>query len=49
MNVQIAPSWKDALTPLFEKPYFSQIAAHLKTEKALHKTIYPKGSLIFNA
>ena len=49
MNVQIAPSWKLALNPLFEKPYFAQIAAHLKTEKALHKTIYPKGSQIFNA
>lgn len=49
MNVQIAPSWKLALNPLFEKPYFAQIAAHLKTEIALHKTIYPKGSQIFNA
>jgi len=49
MNVQIAPSWKLALNPLFEKPYFAQIAAHLKTERALHKTIYPKGSQIFNA
>jgi uracil-DNA glycosylase len=49
MNVQIAPSWKLALNPLFEKPYFAQIAAHLKTEKELHKTIYPKGSQIFNA
>jgi uracil-DNA glycosylase len=49
MNVQIAPSWKEAFTPLFEQPYFAQIAAHLKTEKALNKTIYPKGSQIFNA
>ena len=49
MNVQIAPSWKESLTPLFEQPYFAQIAAHLKTEKALNKTIYPKGSQIFNA
>ncbi|MEY4279061.1 MAG: hypothetical protein RL377_1065 [Bacteroidota bacterium] len=49
MNVQISPSWKKVLTPLFEQPYFTQIAAHLKTEKALHKTIYPKGSKIFNA
>ncbi len=49
MNVQIAPSWKEALSPLFEQPYFAQIAAHLKTEKALNKTIYPKGSQIFNA
>lgn len=49
MNVQIAPSWKNVLNPLFEQPYFGQIAAHLKTEKALNKIIYPKGSLIFNA
>ena len=49
MEVKIAPSWKTPLTPLFDKPYFSQITAHLKTEKALHKTIYPKGSFIFNA
>lgn len=49
MNVQIAPSWKTVLTPLFEQPYFAQITAHLKTEKALQKVIYPKGSLIFNA
>jgi len=49
MNVQIDPSWKEALAPLFDKPYFGQIVAHLKTEKALQKIIYPKGSLIFNA
>jgi len=49
MNVQIDPSWKEALAPLFDKPYFGQIVAHLKTEKALNKIIYPKGSLIFNA
>lgn len=49
MNVQIAESWKVALAPLFDKPYFAQIAAHLKTEKALNRTIYPKGSHIFNA
>jgi len=49
MNVQIEPSWKAVLNPLFENPNFSKIAAHLKTEKALNKTIYPKGSQIFNA
>ena len=49
MDVKIEASWKKVLTPLFEKPYFSQITAHLKTEKALNRTIYPKGSLIFNA
>ncbi|MEY3539069.1 MAG: hypothetical protein RL188_486 [Bacteroidota bacterium] len=49
MEVKIEDSWKKALTPLFERPYFTQITAHLKTEKALRRIIYPKGSLIFNA
>jgi uracil-DNA glycosylase len=49
MDVKIEESWKKALSPLFERPYFTQITAHLKTEKALNRTIYPKGSLIFNA
>lgn len=42
-------SWKNALSDLFDKPYFSQIADHLKAEKALKTTIYPNGGLIFNA
>jgi uracil-DNA glycosylase len=49
MDVKIEASWKKMLALLFEKPYFSQITAHLKTERALNRTIYPKGSLIFNA
>ncbi len=49
MDVKIEESWKEVLSPLFEKPYFSQITAHLKTERALNRTIFPKGSLIFNA
>ena len=42
-------SWKNALSDLFDKPYFSQITRHLKAEKALKKTIYPYGGQIFNA
>src|SRR5829696_7072937 len=42
-------SWKEALEDEFKKPYFKQIVEHLKTEKAQGKTIYPPGSLIFNA
>jgi len=42
-------SWKEALAPLFARPYFAQIVQHIKTEKALNRTIYPKGSQIFNA
>ena len=49
MDVKIEESWKKILKPLFDKPYFSQITAHLKTEKTLNNTIYPKGSFIFNA
>lgn len=49
MDVQIADSWKSRLGEEFSKPYFQQIALHLKTEKAAGKTIYPPGSLIFNA
>jgi len=49
MDVKIESSWKEALANLFDKPYFSKITAHLKTEKALKSTIYPKGGLIFNA
>lgn len=49
MDVQIHPSWKKVLKDEFTKPYFQQIVTFLKTEKALHKTIYPPGPLIFNA
>ena len=49
MEVEIEISWKLALKDLFKKPYFNQITEHIKAEKALHKTIYPKGSEIFNA
>jgi uracil-DNA glycosylase len=49
MNVKIEASWKEVLEDEFSKPYFKQIAEHLKTEKAQGKTIYPPGPLIFNA
>ncbi len=49
MDVKIEDSWKEALKQEFTKPYFQQIALHLKTEKATGKIIYPQGSLIFNA
>lgn len=49
MDVQIHPSWKEVLKDEFPKPYFQQIVTFLKTEKALQKTIYPPGPLIFNA
>lgn len=49
MNVSIEASWKEVLQEEFKKPYFKQIADHLKIEKAQGKTIYPPGPLIFNA
>ena len=49
MNVKIEESWKELLQDEFKKPYFKQIAEHLKTEKEQGKVIYPPGPLIFNA
>ena len=49
MDVKIEETWKEALKQEFTKPYFLQIATHLKAEKMSGKTIYPPGSLIFNA
>ena len=49
MDVKIENSWKDALKQEFSKPYFKQIATHIKTEKSQRKTIYPPGRSIFNA
>ncbi len=49
MDVKIDASWKKVLKEEFNKPYFQQIALHLKTEKSQGKKIYPPGSLIFNA
>lgn len=49
MDVQIEPEWKALLQPEFAKNYFQQVVLHLKTERAAGKTLYPPGSLIFNA
>ncbi|HVX49750.1 MAG TPA: uracil-DNA glycosylase [Chitinophagaceae bacterium] len=49
MEVKIEAGWKEILKDEFNKNYFQQIVAFLKTEKAQGKTIYPPGSLIFNA
>eukprot|EP00730_Choanoeca_flexa_P010632 TRINITY_DN1927_c0_g1_i1.p1 TRINITY_DN1927_c0_g1~~TRINITY_DN1927_c0_g1_i1.p1 ORF type:complete len:283 (+),score=81.10 TRINITY_DN1927_c0_g1_i1:97-945(+) len=37
----IAPSWAQALHKEFEKPYFKQLMAFLKAQKAAGKTIFP--------
>lgn len=49
MDVQIEPSWKQALKDEFDKPYFENIVKYLKAEKELRRTIYPAGKNIFNA
>jgi uracil-DNA glycosylase len=49
MDVKIDASWKEILKAEFNKPYFEQIALHIKTEKEQGKIIYPPGSLLFNA
>jgi len=49
MDVKIESSWKEVLTEEFDKPYFSYIPLHLKTEKSQGKIIYPPGPFIFNA
>jgi uracil-DNA glycosylase len=46
--VKIESSWKEKLAPEFEKSYFSQLVDFVKNEY-VHKTVYPKGSKIFNA
>lgn len=49
MNVTIESGWKTVLQHEFQQPYFAGIVSFLKQEKAAGKTIYPPGSLIFNA
>ena len=49
MEIKIESSWKEQLQTEFAKPYFLEIVTFLKTERAQNKTIYPSGSLIFNA
>jgi uracil-DNA glycosylase len=44
----IEDSWKEILFDEFQKPYFQELKNFLKEEKAQH-TVYPPGSLIFNA
>jgi uracil-DNA glycosylase len=48
MDVKIDPSWKSKLKSEFEKEYFLRLSEFVKEEYAT-KTIYPPGSLIFNA
>ena len=49
MDVKMEPSWKEELRKELTRPYFLQIVAHLKSERATKEQIYPPGNLIFNA
>ncbi len=49
MDVKIESSWKNVLKSEFEKPYFLETVTFLRMEKAAGKTIFPPGSLMFNA
>ncbi len=48
MDVKIENSWKQKLKDEFEKEYFIKLAGFIKSEYK-NSTIYPPGSLIFNA
>jgi uracil-DNA glycosylase len=48
MDVKIDPGWKSRLQQEFDKDYFAKLAGFIK-EEYRKTTIYPPGSLIFNA
>jgi uracil-DNA glycosylase len=48
MDVKIEPGWKSKLFTEFEKEYFTRLAGFIKQEYHI-ATVYPPGSLIFNA
>src|SRR5210317_824283 len=48
MNVNIDSSWKPYLETEFNKPYFKDLVAFVKSEYQNH-TCYPPGNLIFSA
>lgn len=49
IQVAIAESWKNVLQDEFNQPYFSELVAFIRQEKAAGKTIYPPGPKIFAA
>ncbi|OWP61867.1 uracil-DNA glycosylase [Hymenobacter amundsenii] len=48
MSVKIEESWRRALAPEFEKPYFQHLIAFVKGEYATAE-VFPPGSQIFHA
>ena len=49
MNVKIEQSWKDALTPEFNKDYFIKLTDFVRNEYTSGHEIYPAAKNIFNA
>ena len=48
-TIKLDPTWKAVLTDVFATPTMLALKQFLLAEKAAGKTIYPRGSLIFNA
>jgi uracil-DNA glycosylase len=48
MNVQIEPSWKEAIGAEFEKTYFKQLVTFIRDEYN-NQIVYPPGKMLFNA
>ena len=48
VNPQIEESWKEVLAAEFDNSYFMELKEFLTEEKAKY-TVYPPGSMIFNA
>lgn len=48
MNANIDPTWREALQPQFDAPYFAQLKQFLLAERQQY-TCYPPGSRIFAA
>lgn len=48
MQVKIEPSWQTQLQAEFDQPYFAELTHFVRSEYQT-KTVYPAGSLIFNA
>lgn len=49
MAIELEPSWLKVLSEEFDKDYMIQLKKFLQDERNAGKTIYPKGSNIFNA
>ena len=49
IQVKMEESWREALAPEFEKPYFAELVSRLHQEKASGCRIYPPGGQIFRA